>query len=67
MAKIRHLRAIVLMICALVIVSAAPAMANNDDHDDTGRPCGSLFDILEGDAGECGILNLLFPPNDDDD
>lgn len=65
MTKVRHLLVLVLAIGALVLVSAGPAAADDDDNgDETGRPCGSAFDALEGDAGRCGALNLIFPPND---
>jgi hypothetical protein len=71
--KIRHALGLMLAVGALLTLNAAPVAAEDYDHhrhhghyghDDTGRPCGSLFDILEGDAGECGVLNLL---DDEDD
>lgn len=63
MGTIRHLLVIVLAVGALIVLSAVPALAK-DDHGDTGRPCGSLFDAASGDAGECGVLNLIFPPTE---
>jgi hypothetical protein len=64
--KFGHMLVIVLAVGALVALNAAPVVANDykhyrdyDYYDDTGRPCGSLFDILEGDGGECGVLNPL--------
>jgi hypothetical protein len=68
--KFGHMLVIVLAVGAFVALNAAPVVANDykhdykhyggyDYYDDTGRPCGSLFDILEGDGGECGVLNPL--------
>ncbi|MGH8896016.1 MAG: hypothetical protein ACRDZ4_03080 [Egibacteraceae bacterium] len=77
MGKIRHMLVLVLAVGALVALSAAPALADDDDRDrdrdrddhyDRGtRPCGSLFDILEGDGGDCGVLNPLTGGDDDRD